>query len=100
MPSVDQALKLLQQELAAAPSQGFKILVLIHGYGSSGQGGAIKREVHRQLNHLLDKGRINDFLPGEQCTKRSGHGRHLLRRFPFISDYFQRANPGISLVVT
>lgn len=99
MPSVDQALRLLQQELFTAPSLGFKVLVLIHGYGSSGKGGAIKKEVHRQLGHLLGNGRINDFLPGEQCTKRSGHGRHVLGRFPSLSSYFKRPNPGITLVV-
>jgi len=99
MPTVEQALKLLHQELSLTGAYGCKVLVLIHGYGSSGQGGAIKKEVHGQLRYLRDQGRINDYLPGEKCSKSSGHGRHILRRFPFLKGYFDRANPGISLVI-
>jgi len=99
MPTVEQAVTLLRRELQMAEVHGCRVLVLIHGYGSSGRGGAIKEEVRRLLDCFREQGRINDLLPGEECRKRSGHGRHLLRRFPFLSEYFQRPNPGITLVV-
>ncbi|MGD8415363.1 MAG: hypothetical protein PVF33_14070, partial [Candidatus Latescibacterota bacterium] len=41
-------------------------LVLIHGYGSSGQGGLIKEMVHERLRHLKYDGTIKDFVPGEE----------------------------------
>ena len=99
MPTVDHALDLLEQEVRMAPGLGYRVLVLIHGYGSSGKGGAIKNAVHRRLAYLRDKGAINDFLAGEDCRKHSGHARHLLRRFPFLGEYMQHPNPGISLLV-
>ncbi len=99
MPTVEQALEQLRRELQLTDVHGCRVMVLIHGYGSSGRGGAIKKEIRRQVAWLKEQGRINDFMPGEECGKRSGHGRHLLRRFPFLAGYLQRPNPGITLVV-
>lgn len=99
MPTVDHALGLFEQEVSMAPGLGYRVLVLIHGYGSSGRGGSIKKAVRRRLDILRDKGVINDVLVGEECRKRSGHARHLLRRFPVLEEYVRHPNPGISLVV-
>lgn len=99
MPTVAQALDLLEKELQLATFHSSKVLLVIHGYGSSGTGGAIKDAVRRRLALLMDKGEINDYLKGEDLSRRSGHCRHLIRRFPFLGEYIQRANPGVSLVV-
>lgn len=99
LPTVAQALARLRQELDQARGQGYRALLLIHGYGSSGEGGAIRAEVRRQLGHLREQGRINDFLPGEQCDRRTGRGRQLAKRFPFLGPCLRTPNPGISLVI-
>lgn len=99
LPTVAQALTRLRQEITQARAEGYRALVLIHGYGSSGEGGAIRREVRRQLGYLRDQRQINDFLPGEECDRRAGHARQLSRRFPFLTQYLQTPNPGISLVI-
>ena len=99
LPTVEQALTRLRQEIVQGRALGYRVLVLIHGYGSSGEGGAIRAEVRRLLGFLQDKGQINDYLAGEQCDRRAGHGRQMARRFPFLAKYLQAANPGISLVV-
>lgn len=99
MPTVEQALGRLRYEIPFAAREGCRVLVLIHGYGSSGRGGAIKQEVHRQLGLMLDNRQINDFLPGEECDMRFGHGRQMVRRFPFLKKYLQKTNPGISIVI-
>jgi DNA-nicking Smr family endonuclease len=101
MPLVRQALERLELELQAGRRQGVKVLTLIHGYGSSGTGGAIKTAVQRQLQFLRHQGLVKEVIPGEEFEGRSGRGRQLLRRLPFLSEHrdLNRANPGITLVV-
>ena len=99
LPTVEQALTRLRQEIVQGRTLGYRVLVLIHGYGSSGEGGLIRAEVRRLLGYLRDNRQINDFLPGEQCDRRTGHGRQMARRFPFLAKYLQAPNPGISVVV-
>lgn len=101
MPLADQAMARLARELEQAGFDGCRILTLIHGYGSSGRGGIIRQKVRVQLRYLKDRGIINDLLPGEDFSSRSGSGRQFLRRFPFLRRHsdLNRANPGITLVV-
>jgi hypothetical protein len=99
LPTVEQALTRLRQEIVQGRALGYRILVLIHGYGSSGEGGAIREAVRRLLGSLRDNRQINDFLPGEQCDRRAGRGRQMARQFPFLAKYLRAPNPGISLVV-
>ncbi|MFP7754932.1 Smr/MutS family protein [Thermodesulfobacteriota bacterium B35] len=101
LPTVRQALERLRRELASARLQGYRVLTLIHGYGSSGRGGAIRTEVRRHLYYLRERGEINDVLAGEDFGRRSGHGRQLIRRFPFLASHHDadRGNRGITLVV-
>ncbi|MCL2789302.1 MAG: Smr/MutS family protein [Desulfobulbus sp.] len=101
MPLVQQALDRLEMAIVEANSQGAKVLTLIHGYGSSGRGGAIKAAVQRQLHLLFLQGRIKEIVYSEEFKGRSKRGRHLLRRFPFLAGHrdLNRANPGITLVI-
>ncbi len=101
MPQVRQALDRLSLEIAAARGQGVRVLTLIHGYGSSGEGGAIKAAVRRQLDYLCHAGRIREIIAGEDFDGRTGRGRQLLRRFPFLAGHrdLNRGNAGITLIV-
>ena len=98
MPTVQEALTRLQYEIKTASRQGHRVLYLIHGYGSSGRGGAIRKEVRRQLQYMLNNGKVNDFIPGEECTHRFGHWRQILRRFPELDSY-GKSNPGITILI-
>jgi hypothetical protein len=101
MPLVQQALDRLEAAITRASGQGFKALTLIHGYGSSGTGGAIKAAVRQQVRFLQLQGRVKEIIDGEELEGRSGRGRHLLRRFPFIAEHrdLNRSNPGITVVI-
>ncbi len=101
LPTVRQALDRLRQELELARLQGCRVLTLIHGYGSSGRGGAIRTEIRRQLDYLKERGEINDILAGEDFHRRTGPGRQIIRRFPFLALHHDanRGNRGITLVV-
>ncbi len=101
LPTVAQALVRLDNEIEISVRQGFRLLTLIHGYGSSGRGGAIKDAVRRQLQYYKHLRRINDVVAGEEFSTRSGPGRQLLRRFPTLTTHrdLNRHNPGITVVV-
>jgi len=101
MPTAEQALERLAHELEQARLAGYRVVTLIHGYGSTGRGGVIRQEVRAQLHYLKHRGVINDLLPGEELSRRTGAGRHLLRRFPFLRQHreLNRSNPGITLVI-
>lgn len=99
LPTVAQALARMQQEITQARADGYQALILIHGYGSSGEGGAIRPEVRRQLVHLREQKKISDYLPGEECGRHSGHARQLARRLPFLVAQLRTPNPGITLVL-
>jgi len=101
MPLVEQALRRMENELERARLQGIKVVTLIHGYGSSGKGGAIKEEVRKQLDYLVHKNELREVCPGELLGKRHGRYRSLISRYPGLKREgdLERANPGITVVV-
>ena len=69
MPKAEQARLRMQHELALARGQGVVAVKLIHGYGSSGTGGALRNELQKELrraargkDHLLHRRRRMDHL--------------------------------------
>lgn len=99
MPPVRDALRRMHSEIENARLHGERVLIFIHGYGSSGTGGLIKQEVRRQLRYLIENHEIHDFIPGEDCHKRSRHFRQLVRRFPELRKLVKNPNPGIIVAV-
>lgn len=66
MPTVDVALQRMKNALSTHKRQGYKSVILIHGYGSTGEGGRIKAAVHKCLRDSSMKGIVRAFAPGEQ----------------------------------
>ena len=99
MPSVEEALETLSRELELARSQGVKVLRVIHGYGSSGTGGEIKKAVILALASLPSARRVHSYVVGDQLEDTS-KGRNLLNRFPGLRSKLlsDRDNPGITFV--
>ena len=64
-PNVDYALYLIDEEIRYSRATGNKVIVIIHGYGSHGTGGAIKEGVKRYLPNLKKSGIITDYVLGE-----------------------------------
>lgn len=80
---------------------GTKVLTVIHGYGSGGRGGDIRREARSALARMKRAGQIGSFLPGEEFQTSSEATREVLNRFPKLKDdqNLGKANGGITLVV-
>jgi len=78
-----------------------KVIKIVHGYGSSGVGGAIKQMVHSSLKKKTASGEIKAYIPGEAFSKMMGFDEviqtytHLLKS---DSD-FKKGNDGITYVI-
>ena len=101
MPTVEQARLRMQYELQSARRAGYKAVKLIHGYGSTGAGGALRLELQKDLRKAVQDGAIRASIPGENWRVSDETAWALLKRFPEWkkdSD-LGRNNQGVSVVV-
>ena len=101
LPTVNRMRLRLDRALALARSDGTTILKLIHGYGSSGVGGALRIAVHSSLSRYKDSGLIRDFIDGEDFRISNEATWALLKRMPEMKQDrdLGRGNKGITIVV-
>src|SRR5262249_673701 len=101
MPTVEKARLRMEHELHVARKQGYAAVKLIHGYGSSGVGGALRDELQKQLRLAVRNGAIGALIAGEDWRISDESTWPLLKRFPEWkqdSDLGSN-NQGISIVV-
>jgi len=101
MPTVAVARSRLSQELVSARAARLSAVKIIHGYGSSGRGGAIKRDVQVFLAEKKRAGVIREFVPGEDFSPFYPAARHAVDLCPDLArdkDY-SRQNGGVTIVV-
>ena len=63
--NADYALFLIDEEIRYSKATGNRVILIIHGYGSHGQGGVIKNEVKKYLPKLKKANVIEDYVFGE-----------------------------------
>jgi len=68
MPTVDDAIKRITYNIRNAGSFGVTAIKLIHGYGSTGKGGAIRTEARKYLEREKKRGLIKDYITGEEFS--------------------------------
>jgi glycerol dehydrogenase-like iron-containing ADH family enzyme len=93
-PTVEEALESLTEHLRKCTELGIKAIVLIHGYGSSGEGGRIKWAIHEALEHNLYADRVTEYFFGEQVAFGSDAYHALLKRRPGLKQYLKRFKEG------
>jgi hypothetical protein len=99
-PTVDEARRRLIGEMQSAKARGVRVLKVIHGWGSSGEGGTLGPAIRKSLRLRVKEGKASFVLPGERFSSDTNEGREFVQRHPALrkdSD-FNRANPGITLV--
>jgi hypothetical protein len=70
MPTVDVAIQRMKNALTTHKRQGYKTVILIHGYGSTGVGGSIKASAQKCLGENSMKGIVRAYAGGEQWSSR------------------------------
>ena len=99
-PTVDEARRRLLSEMQAAGQRNTRVMKVIHGWGSGGEGGALAIGIRKSLRLRVKEGRAVLVVPGERFSSDTTEGRELLQRHPSIrrDPDFNRANPGITIV--
>lgn len=100
LPPADIAVVNLEIEIERLKGSNIKAIKVIHGYGSHGVGGEIKRQLNIRLAELKKLGRILDYVPGEKFGEYYKQSDFILKNFPELlvdSDFFNY-NSGITLV--
>jgi hypothetical protein len=100
MPSVQEALQRLERELAVARREQCSFLKIVHGYGSTGQGGDIRIAAQRRLCELAEAGQIGGCIFGENWSKSDEAGWRLLKKNSELKNDSDlgRRNQGITIV--
>jgi hypothetical protein len=93
-PYVDEALERLTEYLRKSLELGIKAIVLIHGYGSSGEGGRIKWAIHDALENNRYSDRVDEYHFGENVAFGSQAYHALLKRRPGLKPYLKRFKEG------
>src|SRR5512137_1104143 len=68
LPTLDEARRLVIEEIKLAKRVGARVLKVIHGYGSSGKGGALCVGLRKSFGLRKKEGVIKDFVAGEDFT--------------------------------
>jgi len=101
MPTVDDAIRRVTYNIKNAKVFGVTAIKLIHGYGSSGKGGAIRKETRKYLERQKTRNHIKDYIIGEdfsifdEATRKAFLVCDELRRDSDI----ERHNNGITIVI-
>lgn len=82
LPTLDEARRLVIDEIKQAKRQGVKVLKVIHGYGSSGKGGALCIGLRKSFGLRKKESIIKDFITGEDFTIFDGRVLALLEAMP------------------
>ena len=100
LPNCDYAVFMLDKEVDWSKKEDVNVLVVIHGYGSKGVGGLIKKAVKEELKNLKAKKEIIDYCSGEQFGATSELKETLNRLYPetILNEHLQNLNSGISVV--
>ena len=81
LPVVEDALSSMRREISDARACRVKVLKLVHGYGSTGTGGKIKRAVQVELASMHLQGQIRMYVVGDDYAV-SVAGQELRARYP------------------
>ena len=68
LPTLEEARKQVIEAIKQAKRSRVKVLKIIHGYGSTGRGGALCIGLRKSFRLRRKEGVIKDFVPGEDFT--------------------------------
>ena len=97
-PAADAAVRNMVNQLGTCKRQGYKAVILVHGYGSSGTGGSIKAAVRSKLREPSLSGMVRSYCGGEHWFEKK---KELLNICSPLSDYQRKidGNQGVTVVI-
>jgi hypothetical protein len=101
LPSVAEARGRLQRWLDGLRRQGRRFGKIIHGYGSTGEGGRLREALRGSLFQRKREGVVLEFIPGEDFNDFCPSTAAWVRRCPvLLRDYdYDRLNKGVTIIL-
>ena len=91
----DEALVYVKQVLSNSKKT---CIYIIHGYGSSGKGGAIRQKVRSFLNAQLKNSKIKAVIYGEEFNVLNFKALELKNKYKELEQLFRVCNHGMTIV--
>lgn len=92
-PSLDDARRLVIEEIKRTKREGVKALKVIHGYGSSGTGGKLCVGLRKSFGLRKKEGVIKNFITGEDFSIFNDTALALVEAVPEV-----RGDPDLSAI--
>ena len=100
MPTVEQAKRRLLESLYAPRGASGPVVKIVHGYGSTGKGGAIRTAIRAQMAVWQREGKALTVVHGENWSIFDAASQDLRQRYAFLAkdEDLDRGNAGMTLV--
>ena len=101
MPPADVAVCQLELEIEAYKNSDIGALKVIHGYGSHGKGGEIKKLLGKKLEEWKKQGKILDYIKGEQFSSLAINKHNIAVKYPqlLLDSDLKNYNNGITVLL-
>ena len=101
MPNTLDAMSALNNRIYAERATRARCVKIVHGYGSTGKGGAIRKACRQKLMEYRRRGVIKDYCPGEKFSPFTEEGRKFMELCPELRTDMDwgRDNQGITIVL-
>ena len=101
LPTVDEARQLLIANLRQAKQNGVVAVKIIHGYGSTGKGGALRGALRSSLLRRKKEGLVTRVIFGEKWSVFEEDTRYAIEHCPELRHDrdLNRSNEGITIAL-
>ncbi|MBQ2877038.1 MAG: Smr/MutS family protein [Clostridia bacterium] len=98
MPRVVDAMEDLKSSLERCRKNKFKCVLIIHGYGSTGKGGAIQKKARQWLLAQKRNGKLKAVEFGENFSIFNFNALELKNRYKELETLMEVHNEGVTVV--
>lgn len=84
LPTLEEARKIVAEQIRQAKRARVRVLKIIHGYGSSGKGGKLCVGLRRSFALRKREGAIREFIPGEEFSIFDARTLKLVEEVPEV----------------
>lgn len=98
MPIVAEAMRNLQNSIVRLKKEKYEIVVIVHGYGSTGKGGAICAKARQWLKAQERNGKLKKVIFGEDFTIFNFDALDLKNKCRELEHLLRVCNNGVTVV--
>ena len=98
LQTVDEAMSYLKMSVTLCKQNKIVCLAIIHGYGSSGKGGAIRAKARQWLNAQVRSGTIKAVINGEDFDVLNFKALELKGKYRELEKLLKVCNHGMTVV--